>query len=437
MDDAPRVFLETFGCQMNRADSQTAMALLKEAGYQAVDDPLQADLVIYNTCAVRDHAEARVRGRLDGWKNRKRPGQVIAVLGCMAQRLGQDLGDTYPWVDIALGSDHMACLPGAVEAARAGERRLCFDATDDPDAERPAHHEGINAWIPVMRGCDHRCSYCIVPTTRGPERSRDPQTIQREVAAALANGQVQITLLGQTVDAYGRDLQPPSRLADLLRLLHPLPGLRRLRFVTSHPQHVDDDLLHCVSGLPKVARHLHIPAQSGSDRILERMARNYSRATYLDLVERARRIIPGVELLSDFIVGFPGESDDDFQATVSLMETVGFDGAFVFMYSPRPGTPAADLEDDVPAAVKRRRCNHLIGLQLAHQQELHQALIDQTLEILIEGPSSGNPSRWQGRSLGNRLVMVPRDLIPAAQPGDLLPVVITAATNLTLLGRPA
>ena len=422
---------------MNRADSQTALALLSAAGYRRIDDPLSADVVIYNTCAVRDHAEARVRGRLDSWKNRKRPGQVIAVLGCMAQRLGDELGATYPWVDIALGSDHMACLPGAVAAARAGDRLLRFDAADDPDVERPARHEGINAWIPVMRGCDHRCSYCIVPTTRGPERSRHPDTIQREVAAALEGGQVQITLLGQTVDAYGRDLDPPCTLADLLRLLHPLPGLRRLRFVTSHPQHVDDDLLGCVAELPKLARHLHIPAQSGSDRVLERMARGYTRAAYLDLVSRARRIIPAVELLSDFIVGFPGESDDDFQATVSLMEDVGFDGAFVFMYSPRPGTPAADLEDDVPAATKRRRCNHLIGLQLAHQERMHRALIDQTLDILIEGPSSGNPSRWQGRSPGNRLVMVPRELIPAAQPGDLLPVVITAATNLTLLGRPA
>ncbi|MFW5860374.1 MAG: tRNA (N6-isopentenyl adenosine(37)-C2)-methylthiotransferase MiaB [Planctomycetota bacterium] len=430
------VHIQTFGCQMNLADSEDVRGRLAALGYHAVDDPEQADLVLYNTCSVRDHAEARVRGRLDYWKTHRRPGQRIGVLGCMAERLADELTRACPHLALVIGGDQYHRLGEAIARLEHEHQVVCTGFDDAMAAGRMAHRSaGINAWIPVMRGCDNHCTYCIVPSVRGPERSRDPAAIEAEARAAVAAGHPQITLLGQTVDAYGRTCSPPTTLAALLRRLHDIPGLRRLRFVTSHPKDITDELLQTVAELPRVARHLHIPAQSGSSRILRRMGRRYTREGYLELVERARRIVPEVELLSDFIVGFPGETDEDHAATRSLMEQVGFDGAFVFMYSPRPKTAAARMPDDVPHALKRERCNELIDLQLAQQETRHHALIGSVQEILVEGPSKNDPQRLQGRTAGNRMAMYPH---PGHDRhiGELVRVRIDRATNLTLFGEP-
>ncbi len=435
------VFIETFGCQMNLADTEVVLARLAEAGYAPVDDSAQADLVVFNTCAVRDHAEAKVRGRLGVLRAEKarRPGLRIAVMGCMAQREKAALVERFPHVDLVVGTDQFVRMPQLL--AQLDQQRHVVETRfeDFENASWSATRaEGVNAWVPVMRGCNYNCTYCVVPFTRGREKSRDPAQIEAEVRSLVDAGHVQVTLLGQTVDAYGKTLGDGTTLAGLLRRLHAIDGLRRIRFITSHPKDITDELLHAIADLPKVARHLHVPAQSGSDRILRLMGRRYGRDEYLRFVERARRIIPGVELLSDFIVGFPRETDADFAETRSLMEQVGFEGAYVFMYSRRPATPAANLEDDVPEAVKRQRCNDLLDLQVRLQEAQHAAWHGRVAQVLVEGPSKSDPEMLHGRSQGNRNIVLPRRAgdgsIRDHLVGRIVDVRIARSTGLTLFG---
>jgi tRNA-2-methylthio-N6-dimethylallyladenosine synthase len=434
---AKTVYMETFGCQMNVADSEVALARLIESGWEQVDEADVADLVIYNTCSVRDNAEAKIRGRLDAMAHRKKtaPETKVAVMGCMAQRAQGELLAKFPALDLVVGTDQFVHLPELVE--RIGEEgRLA--ATDYGDFESTTNwqalrKEGVNAWVPVMRGCNYNCTYCVVPKTRGREKSRPMDLIEREVREAVEAGHVQVTLLGQTVDAYGKTLGDGSTLAALLRRLHDIDGLKRLRFITSHPKDITDELLGTMAELPKVAKHLHVPAQCGSDRILRLMGRRYDRKGYLDFVERARRYMPDVEILSDFIVGFPRESDEDFAQTRSLMEEVRFDGAYVFIYSPRPGTGAWNLKDDVPADVKKARCNELLALQLKHQEERYASLMGSTAQVLIEGPSKSNPERLSGRSIGNLNIHVDR-AGNDQHIGNIVPVQLTSHTQLSLFG---
>lgn len=357
----------------------------------------------------------------------------------MAQRLQQELVRRHPQVDLVIGSGRSGDLPAFLAALEAGQGPVVA-AGHDRDADRldtPPRRSGqVNAWVPVMRGCDHACTYCIVPTTRGPEVSRPPVAIETEVRQAVNQGFVQVTLLGQTVDAYQAE---GSDLADLLLRLEAIDGLLRIRFVTSHPDHISERLLQVMAGSAKIARHLHLPVQSGSDRILAAMARGYTRTTYRDLVERARRIVPGLELLTDLIVGFPGETDQDFQATLALMDEVHFDGAFVFQYNPRPGTPAAHLVDDVPKDVKRQRCQSALAKQLAWQEAHYTTLAGSLHQVLLEGPSKSRPDRLAGRSEGNLNVVIPRQ-DPDGQSRDrligcIVPVRLAGSTNLTLLGE--
>jgi tRNA-2-methylthio-N6-dimethylallyladenosine synthase len=436
------VFIETFGCQMNHADSEMALARLSGAGYQRVDAMEQASLVLFNTCAVRDHAEAKVRGRLGALKpiKRARPELRIAVMGCMAQREKDALLSAYPQIDLVVGTDQFVHLPQLLESIEDGRRIAATEFGDFESALWPAQRgAGVNAWVPIMRGCNYNCTYCVVPATRGKEKSRPPAQIEEEVRRLVDQGFAQVTLLGQTVDAYGKTLGDGSTLAGLLRRLHPIPGLKRIRFVTSHPKDISDELLATMAELPKVAKHLHVPAQSGSDRILRLMGRRYTRADYLSLVERARRMMPGVELLSDFIVGFPRESDDDFAQTVALMEEVRFAGSYVFMYSVRPATPASHLDDDVAEEVKRERCNHLLELQLVHQGQAYAALHGSLTQVLVEGPSKSDPEMLHGRSAGNLNIVFPRsgaDGRPRDQLiGQLVDIVIQRSTSLTLFGE--
>ncbi|TVR15963.1 MAG: tRNA (N6-isopentenyl adenosine(37)-C2)-methylthiotransferase MiaB [Planctomycetota bacterium] len=439
-----KVYMETFGCQMNQADSDIALARLAEAGYHEVSSGDEADLIIYNTCSVRDGAEGKIRGRLGAIKQRKSsdPNLRIAVMGCMAQRAKEELLKTYPQVDLVVGTDQFVHIPELLERLPE-EGRLV--ATNFGDFENSGNwstrrSDGVNAWIPVMRGCNYNCTYCIVPTTRGREKSRPPHLIEQEAREAVAAGHAQVTLLGQTVDAYGKTLGDGSNLATLLRRLHAIEDLKRIRFVTSHPKDITDELLDTMAELPKVAKHLHVPAQCGSNRILRLMGRRYTREGYLDFVRRARERMPDVELLTDIIVGFPRESDADFQETRTLMQEVGFAGAYVFMYSPRPGTGANNLADDVPLEVKKARCNDILGLQLAHQEAWYRTLHGREYEVLVEGLSKNNDQRIQGRSIGNLNILVDRftadgrDLLQ--QRGQLLRVRIRDNTNLALYADP-
>ncbi len=440
-DGSRRVFIETFGCQMNLADTEVVLARLAEAGYAQVDAPESADLVLFNTCSVRDHAEAKVRSRLGVLRQQKQanPSLKIGIMGCMAQREKSELLRRNPHIDLIVGTDQFVHMPQLLAQLEHQQRVVATDFGDFEARPWPAQRaSGPNAFVPIMRGCNYACTYCIVPYTRGAEKSRDPALIETEVRAAVAAGHVQVTLLGQTVDAYGKTLGDGTTLAGLLRRLHAIDGLRRIRFITSHPKDITDDLLHTMAELPKVAKHLHVPAQCGSDRILRLMGRRYTRDDYLRFAERARRIIPGVELQSDFIVGFPHESDADFADTVSLMETVRFDGSYVFTYSPRPGTPATRLEDDVPEDVKKDRCHRLLDLQLSQQTARYASLKGAVRQVLIEGPSSGDPAMLHGRSEGNLNIVLPRQTSDGASRdhliGSIVPVRIERSTALTLFG---
>ncbi len=442
------VYLETFGCQMNSADSDVVLARLAEHGWRQVTSVGAASLVLYNTCSVRDHAEARVRGRLGELKGekRRRPELTIGIMGCMAQREKASLIADHPHVDLVVGTDQFVHMPQlldrlrdqthVVETAFADWEDLA--GVDQQQRWTNTRSSGVNAYVPVMRGCNYNCTYCVVPMTRGKEKSRRPEHIEDEVRRLVDQGRVQITLLGQTVDAYGKTLGDGSDLATLLRRLHAIEGLKRLRFVTSHPKDISDALLETMAELPKVAKHLHVPAQSGSDRMLRLMGRRYTRDDYLRFVDRARARMPQVEFLSDFIVGFPRESDDDYRATVSLMDAVRFDGSYVFTYSVRPGTPASHLDDDVPLAVKKARCNELLALQLVHQQAKYTRLHGSVLEVLVEGPSKSDAAMLHGRSLGNLNIVFPRLGADGATRdgliGALVGIRIARSTSLTLFG---
>ncbi len=441
------VYIETFGCQMNSADTEVVLARLGADGWQQVDSPEAAGLVLYNTCAVRDNAEAKIRGRLGDMKGlkerRRKVGShlTVGIMGCMAQREKANLTQQYPQVDLVVGTDQFVHMPQLLEQVRERGRLVATDFGDFEDQLWTAKRSsGINAWVPIMRGCNYNCTYCVVPFTRGREKSRPADQIEDEVRKLLDEGYVQITLLGQTVDAYGKTLGDGTNLAKLLRRLHELPGLKRLRFITSHPKDISDELLDTVAELPRVAKHLHVPAQCGSDRILRLMGRRYTRDEYLHFVDRARARMPSVELLSDFIVGFPRETEADFADTVSLMDTVRFAGSYVFMYSERPNTPSSHLADDVPPAVKLARCNHLLALQLDHQEVVYRQLVGTTQQVLVEGTSRAKGDMLHGRSIGNLNIVFPRADATGVNRdhliGQLVDIRIERVTSLTLYGTP-
>lgn len=432
-----RVYLETFGCQMNKLDSEIMLGELLSLGFGRAPDVGSANVILYNTCSVRRHAEEKVYSRLGTLKTLKeaRPDLVIGVVGCMAQSQQDTIFRRAPHVDLVCGTFEIGRLPELVEQV-IRERRPVL-SVEERDitigkrnfACRPVRHQ---AYVLIMRGCDNFCSYCVVPHVRGPERSRAVAEILEECRALIADGVREITLLGQNVDSYGRSLGDGTTLASLLRALHSLDGLLRIRFVTSHPKDITSELLETMAELPKVCRHLHMPAQSGSDRILRAMNRGYTAARYREIVSDARRLMPDIQFASDFIVGFPGETDEDFKATVHLMEDVRFQNAFIFKYSPRPGTAAAKLPDDVPRAVKEERNRQLLKVQERISAERNASLVGSTLDVLVDGPSKSNRQRLSGRSHGNDIVVFDG---PESLSGRIMPVRITSSTSLTLFGE--
>ena len=399
-----RVYIETYGCQMNVADSELIVGVLVREGFVRTDDPAAADVMLVNTCAVRDHAEQRVLSRLGELKGFKRPGRVLGVVGCMAQRLGPRLLERVPQVDLVIGPDGYRGLPELIARAHQGERaaEVEFKTWEHYEDVPPARGERVSAFVTVQRGCDYRCTFCIVPMTRGAERSRKLADVVREVRDLAAAGTTEVTLLGQTVNSYH---DGEHDFADLLRAVGAVPGVRRLRFTSPYPTDFTDRVLAALAGTPAACEHVHLPVQSGSSRVLKRMLRRYDRERYLAVVAALRGAVPGIALTTDIIVGFPGETEDDFQETLSLVEEVGFDDAYTFKYSPREGTPALKLKDHVADDVAGERLERLVAAVRHGAKRKNVALVGTAHEVLVEGRAKRG-ALLQARTRTNKVALL-------------------------------
>ena len=428
----PTVYVETYGCQMNVSDSELMLGKLASAGYTPVDQPDGADVILVNTCAIRDHAEQRVIGRLGELKRHMKPDTVMGVTGCMAQRLGPTLLEQARHVSLVIGPDGYRALPALVEGARRGERTTAtsFDLEEHYEDFTPRRFDRVKAWIPVQRGCDYRCTYCIVPTTRGAERSRRLEDVVRETEAVVADGMTEVVLLGQTVNSYRDDRHD---FADLLRRVGSVPGIRRVRFTSPHPNDFSERVIAALADVPAACEHVHLPMQSGSTRTLKRMLRRYTREEYLACVERLRAAVPGIALTTDVIVGFPGETDADFAETLSAVEQVGFADAYTFIFSPRDGTPATRLpaELTVPAEVASERLKRLVALVRAGARRRNLALLGTRHEVLVEREAKRGESMLMTRTRDFKTVLVPGD---ASMLGRYLTVELTGTTGSTFTG---
>jgi tRNA-2-methylthio-N6-dimethylallyladenosine synthase len=433
MSQSPTVYIETYGCQMNVSDTELMLGALAAAGYRHVEEPDGADVILVNTCAIRDHAEQRVMGRLGDLKRRMKADSVVGVTGCMAQRLGPRLLERAPHVRLVIGPDGYRALPTLVANAREGERAAVtsFDLEEHYEDFRPQRFDKVRAWIPVQRGCDYKCTYCIVPTTRGPERSRRLADVVRETEQVIADGIAEVTLLGQTVNSYH---DGEHDFADLLRAVGAVPGIRRVRFTSPHPNDFSDRVVAAMAEVPAVCEHVHLPMQSGSSRVLRRMLRRYSRDGYLETAARLLAAIPGLALTTDIIVGFPGETEADFDETVSAVREVGFDDAFTFKFSPREGTPATRLPADetVSDAVASQRLERLIGVVRSVARERNLALLGQRREVLVE-KWARRGELLQSRTRDHKTVLLPGD---ESMVGRYVTVELTGTTGSTFTGVP-
>ncbi len=428
--------MRTFGCQMNVKDSERIRGLLAQAGYEPAPRPSLADVIMVNTCSVREKPEQKVMGLLGRWKQIKnrRPGTIICVAGCVAQQMGRELLDRFPHLDVVMGTHMVHRAPELVERARSGERINAVERLDpgDPGLFRvpevnPATRPSV--FVSIMQGCSNACSYCIVPRVRGPAVFRPVQEVLEEAARLAGEGAAEITLLGQNANAYREgDVDFP----DLLAKVADLPDVKRVRFTTSHPRDTGDKLINVMASHPDVMEHIHLPVQAGSDRVLSRMRRGYTREYYLGLVERLREVMPDVGITTDLIVGFPGETEADFEETLSLMNEVNFDETFSFRYSERPGTAATRFTDQVPEQEKYERLYRLQELQRKITEHKNERQVGRVQEVLVEGPSKTDPAKLTGRSRANRLVHFPDG---GEAPGDVVQVLITRALKHSLEGE--
>jgi len=455
-----KLYIETVGCQMNVLDTEMVVADLRRHGYEVVDSLKSADTVLYNTCSVREHAEEKIYSALGKVRQIKErhPDMTIGVMGCMAQKDQQIVFDRAPYVDLVVGPGQLHQIPTLLEKVRAGEGRQMavslarHDGTQDsirrshetfdPLRDPTMRPTPFQAYLRIQIGCDKFCTYCIVPMTRGPEQGRSPGDVVAEAKILAEQGCKEITLLGQTVNSYkyGEGAKT-TRLADLLRSLHDIDGLERLKFVTSYPKDMTTDLLETIRDYPKCSPYLHVPAQSGHNDVLKRMKRGYTVEDYLAMMERIENILPQATVSSDFIVGFSGETDEEFQATVRLVEQCRFKNNFIFQYSVRPGTKAAErLPDDVPAEVKARRNQELLAVTDEIALEDQRKLIGQTFDVLVEGPSKkalrqndqSELVQMMGRTHCDRIVVFDGN---RRQAGQILPIKIDDATSHTMIGR--
>ncbi|MGH3442650.1 MAG: tRNA (N6-isopentenyl adenosine(37)-C2)-methylthiotransferase MiaB [Nitriliruptorales bacterium] len=433
-------FIRTFGCQMNAHDSERAAGVLETLGYRRAPDEDSADLVLFNTCAVRENADNKLYGALGRLKPMKdeRPDLKIVVGGCLAQKDKGTIADRAPWVDVVYGTHNLVNLPALL--ARADSQSLpvveILEQIETFPSALPARREvRHHAWVSISVGCHNTCSFCIVPALRGPEKGRRIGDIVTEVRELVADGVLEVTLLGQNVNSYGRDQYGKPMFAELLRELGTVEELERLRFTSPHPRDFTLDVLEAMAETPNVCEHLHLPLQSGSDRVLKAMRRSYRQKRYLELVERAREIVPDCTLTTDIIVGFPGETEEDFEQTLAVCEEVGFEQAFTFQYSPRPGTDAATMADQVPPEVVRDRYQRLEVVTRGASARRHEELVGRDLEVLVESPSKTDPSRYSGRSRGNHLVHLPAG--SGYAPGDFAVVrVVEATANYVVAAAP-
>ena len=418
----PTVYIETYGCQMNVSDTELMLGKLTASGYESVEQPDGADVILINTCAIRDHAEQRVIGRLGEIKR----DAVLGVTGCMAQRLGSQLLDRVKHVSLVIGPDGYRELPSLIESARGGVKATAvdFDLEEHYEDFTPRRFDGVKAWIPVQRGCDYKCTYCIVPTTRGPERSRQLSEVVRETEAVIASGISEVVLLGQTVNSY---YDGKHDFADLLRAVGSVPGIRRLRFTSPHPNDFSERVIRAMAEIEAFCEHVHLPMQSGSTRTLRRMLRRYTREKYLECVDRLRAAIPRLALTTDVIVGFPGETEEDFQETLTAIEAVGFDDAYTFKFSLRDGTPATRFpaSDTISDDVASERLARLIATVRAGSRERNMGLIGARREVLVE-KSARRGGLLQSRTRDFKTVMIPGDV---SLIGKYLQVELTGTTG--------
>ena len=443
------VYIKTYGCQMNERDSESAAAMLAEAGHTIVHTEKAADLIILNTCSVREQAELKAIGKLGILSRLKRehPWLLFGIMGCMAQSRGEELLEKIPHLDFVIGTDNIHLLPETVAELEKGRRKMRHDlrmGADTPgiDAHRMEESEKpFSAFVSISRGCNRFCSYCIVPYVRGPERSREMDSIVDEVKMLAGQGVKEIMLLGQNVASYGFDRKPPSEMpddvshfAELLTRINEIEGIRRIRFTSPHPAYFNRKLIETVGSLPKVCKSMHLPLQSGSDPVLKRMNRPYTAEQYLKIVRDLRSLAPQMTFSTDIIVGFPGETEADFEATRQMMQAVRYDNAYIFKYSPRKGTVSAKLyPDDVPQTEKERRNQVLLAELEKINAENNNALVGQDFELLAEGPSKRNSASWMGRTDTFKQVFftAPEGL----RQGDFINVHIDRATAMSLYGK--
>ena len=431
----PKVYIETYGCQMNVNDSEVILSILQDAGYALTENIEEADVILANTCSIRDNAEQRIWGRIDQFKiqKKKREGVVIGIVGCMAERLKDKLLTA---VDLVAGPDSYRSLPSLLEAVAPGTHQinvlLSHEETYAEISPVRLDKNGVSAFISIMRGCNNVCSYCVVPYTRGAERSRDPETILREAQELFENGYKEITLLGQNVDSY-RWENPKGNVsfAQLLEAVAKISPELRVRFSTSHPKDISDEVIYTMAMYENICKHIHLPVQSGSSIMLEKMRRKYNREWYLERVKKIRSVIPDCGLTTDVIAGFCGETEQDHQDTLTLMEEVVFDSAFMFAYSERPGTLASrKYPDDIPYETKTARLNEIIALQGRMSLKSNEKEIGKVQKVLVEGPSKKNPDELCGRASSNKMCVFPSR---GEKAGDYCYVQVESVTSATLI----
>ncbi|MGA7836997.1 MAG: tRNA (N6-isopentenyl adenosine(37)-C2)-methylthiotransferase MiaB [Ignavibacteriaceae bacterium] len=427
------IYIETYGCQMNIADTELVLGILKNNGYEVTKEATKADVILLNTCSIRENAEQRIYGRLGNFKTMKnsKPELIVGVLGCMAERLRKDLIEEKKIVDLVVGPDEYRRLPEFLDTAFSGEKGIGvkLSRTETYDDIIPYREDGLQAWLSVMRGCDKFCTFCVVPFTRGRERSRTLNSVIEEIKQLSERGFREVTLLGQNVNSY-RDGE--NDFADLLAACAEVDRKIRVRFTTSHPQDLSDKLLYTIAEHPNLCNYIHLPVQSGSNRILEAMNRTYTIEHYMGIIDKAKNIIPGVSFSTDIISGFPSETYEDHVMTLDIMRQVRYDGAYMFKYSPREGTKAYKMENDVKEEVKTKRLQEIIELQHSISYEINQSLIGKEEIILIEGFSKKSDDFLAGRTDTNKVVIIPAD--GKIKEGDYVKVKINRATSGTLFG---
>ena len=432
-----KYYIKTYGCQMNFFDSEVLAGHLENMGYLPAERKEEADVFIVNTCAVRKKAEEKVLSKLGRLRvlKEKNPGMIIAVCGCMVQQKGvaRRIKDRFHFINLICGTHALGRFPQLLEKAlHSAEPVLDLDTENSREHLPVKREDTLKAWVPISQGCNNYCTYCIVPYVRGPEKSRPPESIIQEIKKLAKNGYKEVTLLGQNVNSYGHDLYGDFGFAELLEEVDKIEGLLRIRFMTSHPKDISEKLIKVIANSDKICEHIHLPLQAGSNKVLKLMNRGYTKEHYLELVDKIKNTIPGCSLTTDIITGFPGEEDNDFEETLQALERIRFDAAFIFVYSPREGTEAAEMANQVDAAIKKRRVMVINELQNRISLEKNQELLNKELEILVEGISKTDPHVYTGRTRTNKIAHF---TTTKKCLGELLKIKIVEAKSWTLFGK--